>query len=37
MTTYLNVPFRDRNEANAKGARWDAESRKWFVPIGRDL
>src|SRR4051794_22237075 len=37
MTTYLNVPFRDRNEAKAKGARWDAESRKWFVPIGRDL
>ena len=37
MTTYLNVPFRDRTEAKAKGARWDSESRKWFVPIGRDL
>lgn len=37
MTTYLNVPFRDRNEAKAKGARWDSEARKWFVPIGRDL
>ena len=37
MTTYLNVPFRERNEAKSKGARWDSEARKWFVPIGRDL
>jgi exodeoxyribonuclease VII large subunit len=35
VTTYLNVPFAQRNEA--KGARWDSEARKWFVPIGRDL
>lgn len=33
MTTYLNVPFKNM----AKGARWDSEARKWFVPIGRDL
>ena len=37
MTTYLSVPFSARAEAKAKGARWDAEARKWFVPIGRDL
>jgi exodeoxyribonuclease VII large subunit len=37
MTTYLNVPFRDKAEAKARGARWDAEARKWFVPIGREL
>jgi len=37
VTTYLNVPYSARAEAKAKGARWDAESRKWFVPIGRDL
>ena len=37
MTTYLNVPFNQRTEAKAKGARWDSEARKWFVPIGRDL
>jgi len=37
MTTYLNVPFRDKAEAKAKGARWDGAARKWFVPIGRDL
>jgi exodeoxyribonuclease VII large subunit len=37
VTTYLNVPFRDKAEAKAKGARWDSEARKWFVPLGRDL
>ena len=37
MTTYLNVPFKDKAEAKAKGARWDGEKRKWFVPIGREL
>ena len=37
MTTYLNVPFNQKAEAKAKGARWDSEARKWFVPIGRDL
>lgn len=37
MTTYLNVPFRLRAEAKAKGARWDREAQKWFVPLGRDL
>ena len=37
VTTYLNVPFRDKAEAKARGARWDGEARKWFVPSGRDL
>ena len=37
MTTYLNVPYSRREEAKARGARWDSEARKWFVPIGRDL
>ncbi len=37
VTTYLNVPFNQKAEAKAKGARWDSEARKWFVPIGRDL
>src|SRR5438067_551943 len=37
VTTYLNVPFRDKAEAKALGARWDGEARKWFVPAGRDL
>jgi len=37
VTTYLNVPFKQKDEAKAKGARWDGEARKWFVPVGRDL
>ena len=37
MITYLNVSFRDKAEAKARGARWDSEARKWFVPLGRDL
>jgi exodeoxyribonuclease VII large subunit len=37
VTTYLNVPFREKAEAKAKGARWDNEAKKWFVPTGRDL
>ena len=37
MTTYLNVPFPEKAEAKARGARWDSEAKKWFVPMGRDL
>ena len=37
MITYLNVPFRDKAEVKARGARWDGAARKWFVPTGRDL
>lgn len=33
MTTYFNVPVRERNEAKAKGARWDSKACKWFVAI----
>jgi hypothetical protein len=37
VTTYLKVPYSAKAEAKAKGAPWDAESRKWFVPVGRKL
>jgi exodeoxyribonuclease VII large subunit len=37
VTTYLNVPFNQKADAKAKGARWDSEARKWFVPMGREL
>jgi exodeoxyribonuclease VII large subunit len=37
VTTYLNVPYPEKAEAKARGARWDSEARKWFVPVGRDL
>lgn len=34
--TYLNVPFAEKNEAKALGAKWDPTERAWYVPEGRD-
>lgn len=31
MALYLNVPFAEKDEAKAFGARWDAEKKKWYV------
>ena len=35
--TYLNVPFREKDEAKALGARWDPLRRSWYVPAGAAL
>jgi Domain of unknown function (DUF5710) len=35
--TYLNVPFAQKDEAKALGARWDAVEKKWFVPSDKDI
>jgi hypothetical protein len=35
--TYLSVPFAQKDEAKALGARWDAANKKWFVPADRDI
>ena len=35
--TYLQVPFAQKDQAKRLGARWDAESRRWYVPAGVDL
>lgn len=35
--TYLTAPFKDREKVKSLGARWDPDSRRWFVPAGRDL
>ena len=32
--TYLNVPYAQKDEAKALGARWDRTQRKWYVPAG---
>jgi hypothetical protein len=32
MPTYLDVPYKDKDEAKKLGARWDAERKAWFVP-----
>jgi hypothetical protein len=31
---YLSVPYSDKDEAKSKGARWDPEKKKWYVPGG---
>ncbi len=36
-STYLNVPFRDKDAAKALGARWDPARRQWYVPESREL
>src|ERR1700730_5808787 len=33
---WLRVPYEEKNEAKALGARWDPSARKWFVPDGMD-
>jgi hypothetical protein len=33
---YLKVPFAEKDEAKALGARWDAAKKKWYVPAGKD-
>lgn len=33
---YLNVPFREKEEAKQLGARWDRAEQSWFVPTGAD-
>lgn len=29
---WLNVPFAEKEEAKAVGARWDAQCRRWWIP-----
>jgi len=33
---YLDVPFAEKDEAKAAGARWDPQVRRWFVPQRKD-
>jgi hypothetical protein len=34
---HLNVPFREKDVAKAHGARFDGESKRWYVPAGENL
>ncbi|CAE6824269.1 DNA primase TraC [Paraburkholderia aspalathi] len=34
--TYIDVPFKQKNEAKALGARWDRQGQSWYVPAGVD-
>ena len=31
---YIAVPFEEKNEAKALGARWDRKAKSWYVPAG---
>ena len=31
----MNVPFAEKDQAKALGARWDAARKKWYVPDGK--
>lgn len=33
---YLNCPFHQKDEAKEKGAHWDQQARKWYVPVGKN-
>ncbi len=33
---YIKVPFEEKDAAKAKGAKWDAEKRSWYIPAGVD-
>lgn len=35
--TYINVPYKQKNEAKELGARWDRQQQSWFVPPGVDV
>lgn len=33
---YIAVPFEEKNDAKALGARWDRKAKSWYVPAGLD-
>ena len=37
MTTFLTVPYAEKDQAKSLGARWNAEKKKWYVPDGTNL
>jgi hypothetical protein len=34
---FLQVPFREKDAVKALGAKWDANTKKWYVPEGLDV
>jgi antirestriction protein ArdC/phage/plasmid primase-like uncharacterized protein len=35
--TILAVPFKEKDQAKAAGARWDKDAKVWYAPAGADL
>lgn len=36
MRLYLNVPYEEKDEAKALGARWNAKVKKWYIDAERE-
>lgn len=34
MTTFLNVPYAEKDQARALGAKWNPSRKSWYVPPG---
>lgn len=34
---YLEVPYKEKNQAKAAGAKWDGTEKSWYAPAGTDL
>lgn len=34
---FLKVPFAEKDEAKALGARWNGERKSWYVPDGKPV
>lgn len=34
---YLNCSFAQKDQVKALGAKWDAQARSWYVPLGMAL
>lgn len=34
---FLNVPFSQKDEAKALGAKWNAKVKRWYIPNGVDI
>lgn len=35
--TYINVPYAEKDDAKALGAKWDANQKKWYVPEDKEV
>ena len=33
----LKVPFNEKDQAKSLGARWNAETKLWYVPVGLEI
>lgn len=33
---YINVPFKEKDEAKSLGAKWDSKQKSWYVRDERD-